>query len=140
MNGCRSRLAGIAGVLLLIGLAPSCGREQELVAITIDPATETYGATNIPVSQDAGLDVQLRAIGSYIHPPVTKDITSQVTWVSNTPNMVMVTSTGVLSATGLACGSAIVSATLKTNNNGGEDSPGAVVTGNMTATVVCPTP
>ena len=28
--------------------------------------------------------MQLRALGTYIHPPVTKDITNQVTWESNT--------------------------------------------------------
>jgi hypothetical protein len=113
MNWLWSRFTGVAGVLLLIWLVPSCGHSQQLVAIAIEPATEIFGATNIPVSADAGLNVQLRALGSYIHPPVTKDITNQVTWVSNTPTMVTVTSAGVLSATGLACGDALVSATVK---------------------------
>ncbi len=43
--------------------ALSCGHEQQLVSITIVPDTETFGASNIPVSADAGLSVQLRAPG-----------------------------------------------------------------------------
>ena len=117
---------------------PSCGHDQELVSISIQPTTETFGAASIPVSDDTGLNVQLRAIGSYIHPPVDKDITNQVIWSSNTPQVVMVNSSGLLTATGLACGNALVSATVKTNSSaGGISSSGAIVTGSMTANVVC---
>jgi len=119
-------------------LSLSCGRDQQLVSITIQPGVETVGATNIPVDQDAGFQVQLRALGNYIHPPVTKDITNQVTWVSNTPEMFTVDSTGLLTATGLACGGTLVSATATTNSSsGGISSSGAIVTGYMTANVVC---
>jgi hypothetical protein len=58
----------------------SCARDQQLVTISVIPETEIFGASNIPLSADAGLSVQLRA-GRYIHPPVTEDITNQVTWV-----------------------------------------------------------
>src|SRR5260370_37154123 len=75
----------------------SCDHDQQLVGITIKPETENFGAA------DPALNVQLRALGSYIHPPVTKDITSQVTWASNTPNMVTVTPTGLLSPFGFSC-------------------------------------
>jgi hypothetical protein len=127
----------VVTVLCVIGL-PSCGHDQQLVSIEIQPGTETFGAANIPVSADAGSNVQLRALGTYIHPPVTKDITDKVTWTSNTPQMVTVNSAGVLTATGLACGNALVSATVKTNSSaGGLSSSGAIVTGNMTANVVC---
>jgi hypothetical protein len=129
------------GLTFAYGVAifmPSCGHDQQLVGISIEPSTETFGAATIPVSQDAGLNVQLRALGSYIHPPVTKDITAQVTWATDTPQMVTVNSTGVLTATGLVCGNAIVSATVKTNSSsGGLSSSGAIVTGSMTANVVC---
>jgi len=122
-------------------LIPSCGHDQQLTGITIQPATETFGAANIPVSADAGLNVQLVAYGSYIHPPVTKDITSQVTWSSNTPQMVTVNSTGLITATGDACGGTIISATItKNSSDGGISSAGAIVTGSMTANVVCPSP
>ncbi len=117
---------------------PSCGHNQQLVGISIQPTTETFGSATIPVFQDAGLNVQLRAIGSYIHPPVDKDITNQVIWSSNTPQMVTVNSTGLITATGMACGNTLISATVKTNSSaGGLSSSGAIVTGTMTANVVC---
>jgi len=117
---------------------PSCGHDQELVSISIQPTTETFGSATTPVSDDTGLNVQLRAIGSYIHPPVDKDITNQVIWSSNTPQMVTVNSTGLITATGLACGNTLISATVKTNSSaGGLSSSGAIVTGSMTANVVC---
>jgi hypothetical protein len=116
----------------------SCGHDQQLVSISIQPTVETFGASNIPVSANAGATVQLRALGSYIHPPVTKDITSQVTWASNTPDIATVNSTGLLTATGLACGGSIVSATVTTNNSVGNiSSAGALITGSMTANVIC---
>jgi hypothetical protein len=119
----------IAVACMLVSLS-SCGKDQELTQITIQPPTETFGASNIPVPADAGLQVHLRALGTYIHPPVTKDITSQVTWNSNTPQMVTVDTTGVITATGNACGNTLVSATMNSAHGG-------IQTGFMTATVVC---
>ena len=128
-------LVAVAGLLLGVN---SCGRDQELVSIQIQPAVETFGASNIPVSADFGLTVQLRALGTYIHPPVTKDITSQVTWASNDTQMVTVDPTGLLTVTGLSCGGTLISATLTTNSSpGGVSSSGAIVTGYMTGNVVC---
>jgi len=136
------KLVGLV-VLVLVATAllsfSSCGRDQELVGISIQPGTETFGDTNTPVGADAGLSVQLRALGSYIHPPVTKDITSQVTWVSNDTQMLTVDSSGVLTVTGISCGSSLISATVKTGKSaGGISSSGAIVTGYMTGSVVCP--
>lgn len=126
----------IAGIVFLS--LSSCGRDQQLVSIQIQPSTETFGASDIPVNLDAGLQVQLRALGSYIHPPVTKDITSQVTWASNDTQMMTVDASGVLTATGGSCGNALISATVKTNtSSGGLSSGGAIVTGTMTGNVVC---
>lgn len=125
----------------MVGLAglTSCAHEQQLTSITVQPATETFGASNIPVSANAGSSVQLRAIGNYIHPPVSKDISTQVVWSSNTPELMTVDSaTGLITATGLACGDALISATVTTNKSiGGVSSSGAIVTGSMTASVVC---
>jgi hypothetical protein len=119
-------------------LIPNCGHEQQLTDISIQPAVETFGSTTTPVSANTGSTVQLRALGSYIHPPVTKDITSQVTWASNTPQIATVSSTGLLTATGVDCGNSLVSATVTTNKSTGNiSSSGALVTGYMTATVVC---
>jgi Bacterial Ig-like domain (group 2) len=109
----------VAGLTLL-----SCSSGQQLLSITITPSSQTFGAP------DTSLNVQLRALGTYSHPPATKDLTTQVTWASNTPQVVVVNSTGLLSPAGIGCGNAVVSATLKTN-----DPIGNVVVGNMTATV-----
>jgi hypothetical protein len=127
-----------ATVSCLIGMI-SCAHDQQLVSITIQPKTEIFGAANIPVSANAGSTVQLRAIGNYIHPPVSKDITNQVVWNSNTPDIATVdAATGMLTAAGLACGDALISATVTTDHSiGNVSSTGAIVTGNMTATVVC---
>ena len=55
----------------------SVGQNQELTSIEIAPPKQAFGASNIPVSDNAGLSVQLEALGHYVHPhpPVTKDIT-----------------------------------------------------------------
>jgi Divergent InlB B-repeat domain len=135
-----SVVALVGAAILLLSLA-SCGRDQQLVSIAIQPSEESFGATTTPIIDNAGAQVQLRALGSYIHPPVTKDITSQVTWASNTPQMFTVDSSGMLTATGLACGGTLISATVNTNSSsGGISSSGAIVTGYMTANVICFTP
>lgn len=128
-------LVVVAGVLLTVS---SCGRDQQLVSIQVQPSVETFGDSSIQVPLDAGLQVQLRALGTYIHPPVTKDITNEVTWSSNDTQMMTVNSTGLLTATGGSCGTTLVSATLTTNtSSGGLSSSGALVTGYMTGNVVC---
>ncbi len=123
------------GALALVGLLvalSSCAHDQQLVSITVQPETENFGAA------DPALNVQLRALGNYIHPPVTKDITDQVTWASNTPNMVTVNSTGLIAPAGFACGNTLVSATVTTNHStGNRSSSGALITGFMTANVAC---
>jgi len=110
---------GVAGLTLL-----SCSSGQQLQTIAITPASETFG------SPDPSANVQLRALGTYTHPPATKDLTSQATWTSNTTQVAIVSSTGLLSPAGVGCGGAIVSATLKTDNPTGN-----VVVGTMTVTV-----
>jgi hypothetical protein len=125
-----------AGTLLLS--ASSCGDPQELVSISVQPNVETIGQSTIPVSADAGIQVQLKAYGTYVHPPVTKDITDQVSWLSNTTQMFTVSSTGLLTTTGDLCGGTLISATVTTNSDGsGLSSSGADVVGYMTANVVC---
>jgi len=138
MNGKWLSVAVLIGVAGLLFGVNSCGRSQELVSIQIQPASETFGASNILVIDDAGLTVQLRALGTYIHPPVTKDITSQVSWASNDTQMMTVDASGLLTVTGFACGGTLISATVTTNSSaGGVSSTGAVVTGYMTGNVVC---
>jgi len=128
-------LIPVATVLLCLS---SCGHDQQLESITVQPQSETFGDSNTPVIANAGAQVQLRALGNYIHPPVTKDITGKVTWSSNTPQMMTVDSSGLLTVTGLACGATLVSATVNTNSStGGISSSGAIITGYMTGNVTC---
>jgi hypothetical protein len=136
----RSALPGLCVAVFLLASLSACGQEQQLESITIIPAVENFGADNIPVSANAGAQVQLRALGSYIHPPVTKDVTNQVVWASNTPDMITVDASGLITATGRSCGGTIISATVTTNHSDGNiSSTGALVTGSMQANVICPT-
>lgn len=138
MNRFLLRSAGALAILGFFLAALSCAHDQQLVSIEIQPIAETFGAPNIPVPADAGLQVQLRALGHYIHPPVVKDVTDEVVWVSNTPQIATITSTGLLTAAGQACGGALVSATITNNSSSGNrPSKGALVTGTMTTNVVC---
>jgi len=108
----------------------TCARDQQLESIQIIPSAETF------LSPDPSTTINLRALGNYIHPVVQKDITNQVSWASNTPGLVTITSAGVLGpAVTAVCGAALVSATVQTNTAGNRSSQGAVVTGYMTATV-----
>src|SRR6266702_130856 len=132
MKGLFLRSAAVLALGFSLVAMLSCAHDQQLVGITIKPGVENFG------SADPALNVQLRAIGNYIHPPVSKDITDQVIWNSNTPNMVTVTSTGLLSPAGFACGNALVSATVQTNHSvGNRSSSGAIISGYMTANVAC---
>jgi hypothetical protein len=59
---------------------PSCGHSQKLVSLTVTPQTVVY-----PTPQAGQVDFS--AVGTYIHPPETKDITSQVTWSTDIPEL-----------------------------------------------------
>src|SRR5262245_3600959 len=109
-----------------LAVALSCARDQELVSINVQPGTENFGAA------DPSLNVQLKALRQYVHPPVTKDITNEVAWSTNTPQVAVVSSTGLLSPGGAACGNALIFATVQTNHSsGGLSSSGALITGQM---------
>jgi hypothetical protein len=122
--------------LLLIcstaAFVPGCGTGQQLVGITINPATVIFGST------DPVLFAKLTAMGTYIHPPATKDITTQVTWTSNLVEVAQVTSTGIVSPN-VACGVTPINASVVTNSPKGNE-----ITGTMSVTVdgtaaSCPT-
>lgn len=132
-------IAALITIAISLLSVSSCGDPQTLQSITVVPATVTFGSSNIPVGADAGLTTQLRALGNYLHPPVTKDITDQVTWASSDNQMVTVNSTGLTTATGVVCGTGtVISATVNTNSDaGGVSASGAIVTGSMTANVTC---
>jgi len=101
----------------------SCGSGQQLVGISVTPASVVFGGT------DPSLFVQLTATGSYIHPPATKDITNQVTWTSSVVQVAQVTATGKVSPS-TDCGVAGITASLLTNHPSGN-----VITGTTSVTV-----
>jgi len=124
MNRKWLALIAIAAAALPI---PGCGSSQQLLTITVSPTTATFGsAVPAGVGQNG---IQLTALGTYAHPPATKDLTNQVTWTSSIPAVANVNATGLLTA-GPNCGVAGISASLLTNQPTGN-----VVIGTMTATV-----
>lgn len=109
----------VAASVLLI--ASSCARNQHLVSIAVQPSSGTFGAV------DPSLFFNFKAFGTYIHPPQTKDITSQVSWQSDTPQVAQVSSSGVVSPN-TNCGKANIFATF---NDGGN----VIVSNSSTITV-----
>jgi hypothetical protein len=98
----------LVAATLLVALS-SCAFNQHLVSISIAPSGATFGAV------DNSLVVDFTATGTYDHPPETKDITSLVTWKSDTPEVASVTM-GVVSPN-TNCGSANVFATFYDSPN-----------------------
>jgi hypothetical protein len=99
--------------LLLAGLAlplTSCISSPSLTSITVTPGTytSTLAASGCPLEQ-----TNFTATGYYTHPdhpPVAKNITSQVTWASLTPEMVTISTSGVATVTCQLIGNTSISA------------------------------
>lgn len=114
-------LAGTAGLLLSV---PSCARNQRLVGITIQPSGFTFLTPN---PQSVGI---FTALGTYIHPPETKDITNLVTWKSDVQGLLTINA-GSVSPVANTCGIANISASY----NKGTAPDGNLVIGYATVTV-----
>lgn len=117
------------GALVAMGAVlslPSCGHDQKLESISISPATVTY---QTPQSVPA----VLKAYGTYIHPPATKDISAEVTWGSDVPQMLVLTplTDGEQVGPNGVCGIADVSATAPEGTGGS----GNIVVGYATMTI-----
>jgi hypothetical protein len=102
-----------------------CAFNQHLVSIQISPSSGSFGAV------DPTIFFNFTALGTYLHPPATKDITTQVTWSSDNPQVVQISSSGVASPN-LNCGVANITASFN-------DSPNDVVSNTSTITVDGPT-
>jgi hypothetical protein len=117
----RSYLGIAFGALVAVGAAlslPSCGHNQKLVSITIDPT-----GANIT---GAGVAVDFQAFGTYIHPPETKNITDSVVWTSAAPQIVSIDSKTGVAVSGSGCGTDItITATAYSDPQ--NDSGGVVV-------------
>jgi len=121
----RSYIGLALGALVAIGVAlslPSCGHDQQLVSVTITPSSFTF-------LTQAGSE-QYTATGTYIHPPATKDITSQATW--KVDDGVVHMNAGLATADpALGCGGGTISASLPQGTGGASN----IVIGYATVTV-----
>jgi hypothetical protein len=124
----------VLGTLVAVGGAlslPSCGHDQKLVGLTIQPQNFTF------LNPDPSSAEQFTAIGTYIHPPATKDITSQVKWTVDFANVVNITQAGSASPVGsingapAGCGGVDVTATAPVGTGGS----GNVIVATATAIV-----
>ena len=120
------RYRPLLGVLALATLSMplvSCINSPSLTSIVVSPSTMNFGG--------AGLHAQLTAIGYYTHPnhpPITRDITDEVTWESSaSPDCVIVNNTGAITTGGNVCSNILVSASMPGFNG--------IITGTMTVNV-----
>lgn len=97
----------IVTAITLVNLS-SCARDQKLVGIQVTPSTATFGGI--------GAQLQFRALGTYIHPPQTKDITAEATWTIDSQNLVTFGAPGNVTAIS-DCGTGNVEASLQANGN-----------------------
>jgi hypothetical protein len=81
--------------MLLLSLS-SCAYNQHLVSIQVQPPGATF--------QSVGASILFKAVGTYEHPPETKDITSQVTWSVDSQGLVSITNTSLVTSLSI-CGS-----------------------------------
>jgi hypothetical protein len=117
-------VCGLLGGGVLLLSQSSCARGQQLVGITIQPSSFTF------LSADPALTANFTALGTYIHPAVMKNITSEVTWSSNVPQIVAINE-GAASPTGNGCG--VVNLSASYDHGTGPDNN--LVTGYATVTV-----
>jgi len=122
----KRRYVGLAlGALIVVGATlalPSCGHDQKLVSLQIQPQTFTF-------LTPAGSE-QFSAVATYIHPPATKDVSSQAKWAID-DDVVTFTSPGVVEPTVGACGGGTISASMPEGTGGS----GNVTIGYGTVTV-----
>ena len=131
----RSYIGLALGALVVVGAVlslPSCGHDQKLVSIAVQPTSYTF------LIADKDQTTPYKAFGTYIHPPATKDITGKVTWaVDGLANVVAVvpgSPAGTVTTQG-GCGVADVSATAPEGTGGASN----IVVGYATVTVDDPT-
>ncbi len=147
----RSYIGLALGVLVAAGAAlslPSCGHDQKVVSLTITPITSTFpepGFTPPPPNPTQ----QYTATATYIHPPATKDVTSQATWKIDN-GVATMSSPGLFNAapppagsppgTPGPCGVADISASVPEGTGGSSNVVIAVatVTVNDPADTLCP--
>jgi uncharacterized repeat protein (TIGR02543 family) len=126
----RSYIGLAMGALVMVAALlafPSCGFNKRLVNLQVQPGLATYPSPN------SG-KVDFSAIGTFIHPPSTEDITTKVTWSTDVPELLTLNADGLAEAvapSGAGCGIADIIATAKEGTGGS----GNVVIAYATVTV-----
>jgi len=126
----RSYIGLALGALVMVAALafPSCGFDRKLVAITITPP-----GANIT---GAGVEVDFQALGTYIHPPETEDITNSVVWASTAPQIVSIDAKTGVAVSGTGCGTNItITATAYSNP---QNNSGSIVQGTALVSVTLP--
>jgi hypothetical protein len=126
----RSYIGLAFGALLAVGAVlslPSCGHDQKLESLTIEPSGFTFLQ---PTKGETG---QFTATATYIHPPATMDVTNQATWAAD--DSLVTVNDGLATTTGAGCGGANISATMPEGTGGAAN----IVTAYATVTVNDPT-
>jgi len=119
-----------AAVLLVVGIF-GCAHEQQLTSITVTPSNTTITGQ--------GLELQYTAVGHYIHPPESKDITNTVIWKSTAEQIISFITPDKpgLATSSLGCGTNIgISAVVYSNPS--NPSSGTAVIGTATVNVTQP--
>jgi hypothetical protein len=120
-----SILALIAAATFFINLS-SCGFNQHLVSIQVVPPGVTFNSV--------GSSAVFKAMGTYEHPPQTKDITDIVTWSVDSQNLVSITDTSLVTALSI-CGSGNLYASFYDSPN--QVTGSAFITGGGAGTAAC---
>lgn len=129
----RSRIAIGLGAMVLIAVASSlmgCGFKRKLISIDVSPSGLTITGS--------GLQVNFTALGHYIHPPDTRDITNSVVWESAAPQIISIDPNTGVAVSGAGCGTNItITATAYSNP---QTKSGTVVVGQAPVSVAQPPP
>ena len=126
----RGRLRyGLSAVVLLAAMNfLSCGNQRKVVSIIVQPGSAKFPT---PTTKSP---IVFTALGTYKHPPDTRDITKQVSWKTDNPDLLNIGG-GIVTPMG-GCGIGDISASV---NDGGNLIIGyATVTVNNPADPLCP--
>jgi hypothetical protein len=120
-----SIVALIAAATFFVNLS-SCGFNQHLVSIQVVPPGVTFNSVKS--------SIVFKAMGTYEHPPATKDITDIVTWSVDSQNLVTITDTSLVTAVSI-CGSGNLYASYYDSPN--QVTGSAFITGGGAGTAAC---
>src|SRR5271166_1195405 len=115
----RSCIGLALGALVAVGAVlslPSCGHDQKLVNLEIHPGTFTFLDPYAPPPA-VNVTEQYTALGTYIHPPATMDVTNQATWKID-DGIVTMSTPGLFTAAPGYCGGGNISASVPEGTGG----------------------